>query len=63
MCSNVVVQRCRANKRARAEPALEWPLRSMGNNMRAQVRGVGECFTALPTLKRLGWLTRTHVHL
>lgn len=63
MCSNVVIQRCCANKRAWAEPALEWPLSSVGNHMSAQVWGVGECFTALPTLVRLGRLTRTYVHL
>lgn len=63
MCSNVVVQRCCANKCAWAEPTLEWPLSSMGNHMRTQVWGVSKCFTALSTLERLGRLTRTHVHL
>lgn len=61
--SNMIVQCCRSNKRARTETALERPLSSMRCYMRPQFRRTVKRAAALSALERLGWWGGTRVHL
>ncbi len=63
MGTDVIVQRGRSCKCARAVTALEWLIASMSDNMRAHFIGLGERFRAIITRVWSQGHARAHVYL